>query len=53
MHVIAGDDEVEHAQTMTYARLVEPFRPQPPIADKPEQELTTVAAMREVPNMTG
>jgi hypothetical protein len=53
MHVIAGDDVIQHTQAVAHARLVEPSRPQPPVAAESQQELPAVAAMGEVPHMTG
>jgi hypothetical protein len=51
MHVIGGDDVVEHAEPVALARRVQPADPGAPIAREAQQELLAMAAVREVPDV--
>ena len=52
MDVVAGRIEIEHTQAESHFRLVEPSPPFSPIPPKPQQELSSVTAVSQVPDMT-
>jgi hypothetical protein len=53
MNVVAGDGVVEHAEAIALAGFVEPGPPAAVVARKSQEELAVMAAVRDVPEVSG
>ena len=53
VHVVAGHLVVEDAKSKTLPRLVQPAHPRAPIPRELQQELSAMAARRQVPDLAG